>query len=286
MTLRENRAETFADCANTRFSALLPVYAGEQPQYLSESLDSVRKSSWLPSQVVVVEDGPLTPALERVLREHAESLPLHRVRRPRQGLPAALNAGLAECEHEIVARCDADDINLPQRFKQQLQLLAARPEVGVVGANVREFDAQALTPMRERRVPCEPARISRYARTRNPLNHPSVMYRKSVIQQVGGYSNLRGFEDYALWLRCLVAGVQIVNLEQPLVHVRAGTAMLARRRGLAYARAELAMAWYAHRIGFLGLGGTALFIASRVPLRLVPAPALASIYRNFLRAQR
>ena len=273
-----------SECMRTvqPFSVLLPVYAGEKSDYLYESLRSITLGTCIPSQVVIVEDGPLTPALNRVIDVYRALLPIHSVRRPRRGLPAALNAGLLECRHDIVARCDSDDINLPRRFELQLQVLRNLPEVGVVGADIREFDSEGLR-CKARRMPVGDTGLRRYARTRNPLNHPSVMYRRSVIEGVGGYHDLRGFEDYELWIRCLLGGIRIVNIPEPLVYVRAGAPLLARRRGWAYARSELALAALFRRLGFLDLPGYLFFVAARVPLRLLPGPALAGIYRRFLR---
>lgn len=269
--------------AQRDFSVLLPVYDGERPEYFRECLRSVMLSTCLPAQLVIVEDGPLTPELRRVIDVYRPLLPIHTVRCRKAGLPSALNAGLAECAFNIVARCDSDDINLPRRFELELQVLHDRPEVGVVGADIREFDPEGNAPMRARRLPTEGPSLRLFARTRNPLNHPSVMYRRDVIRSLGGYDNLRGFEDYALWVRCLVENIPIVNIPEPLVYVRAGVPLLARRRGLAYARAELAMASFAYRLGFLDLKGYLFFIAARVPLRLLPAPAIAGIYQGMLR---
>ena len=273
-----------ASCKPQDFSVLLPVYAAERAEHMEQSLQSLLSSNCQPAQVVIVEDGPLTAALHQVIDRYRQQLPIASVRlHTNSGLPTALNAGLAACEHELVARCDSDDINLPHRFERQLALLRDRPQVGVVGSDITEFDPGGRDPDRVRHLPSDLAGLRRYARTRNPLNHPSVMFRRSVIQSVGGYTDIRGFEDYALWVRCLVEGVEIANIPEPLVHVRAGLSQLARRRGLGYARAELKLAAYFHQLGFLDGKSYLFFVGARIPVRLLPTGAVSRLYQALLR---
>src|SRR5690606_38233952 len=104
----------------TPFSVLLPVYHGDDPAFLRRSFASVTVEQELaPAEVVLVEDGPVGDALARVLDEleGGSPVPVTRVRLERnQGLATALEAGLARCAHEIVARQDADDVSRPARF--------------------------------------------------------------------------------------------------------------------------------------------------------------------------
>jgi glycosyltransferase involved in cell wall biosynthesis len=277
-------ANASINCTPRDFSVLLPVYAAEQPQHLDQCLQSVAASTCQPTQLVIVEDGPLTAPLYQVINRFRRWLPVHSVRLPSNvGLPTALNAGLAACENELVARCDSDDINLPQRFAQQLAFLRDRPQVGVVGADISEFDPDGIEPTRARCLPADCVALRRYARTRNPLNHPSVMFRRSVIMALGGYRDIRGFEDYALWVRCLVDGVEIANIPEPLVQVRAGLAQLGRRRGIGYARAELELAAFFYRLGFLDRKAYLFFISARIPVRLLPTQAVSRVYQALRR---
>ena len=267
------------------FSALLPVYAAELPQHLQQCLDSIVASTRVPNQVVLVEDGPLTAPLTAVIDSYRSRLPIDSVRlHVNSGLPTALNIGLAACAYELVARCDSDDINLPHRFELELALLQRRPQVGVVGSDIIEFDPDGREAARSRCLPPDVAGLRRYARIRNPMNHPSVMFRRSVIGAIGGYRDIRGFEDYALWVRCLVEGIELANIPEPLVQVRAGSAQLARRRGLDYARAELELANYFYRLGFLNRADYLFFVAARIPVRLLPTRAVSNFYQSLLRS--
>ncbi|MGE5650314.1 MAG: glycosyltransferase [Bacillota bacterium] len=266
------------------FSVLLPVYAGETSGNLEKCMNSIAASTCLPRQVVVVEDGPLPAELHRAIDAYHDILPLDHVRlRQNVGLAEALNAGLQECECDNVARCDADDVNRADRFQRQIDVLDKHVEIGIVGSDTTEFDAEDGTWRAGRRLPASPDALERFARMRNPLNHPTIMYRRSVILSVGGYPNFHGLEDYALWVRCLLRGVKIMNIPEPLVHMRVGSSQFGRRRGVRYARAELALARSFYESGFLDLRGYLWFLASRIPVRMLPTPLVALVYRSMLR---
>lgn len=107
----------------TEFSVLLSVYFKEKPDYLRQSLDSVFSQTVRASQVVLVEDGPLTPELNAIVAEYCvqypelEAVPLSENR----GLGLALAEGIKHCKYELVARMDTDDIARKDRFELQLK---------------------------------------------------------------------------------------------------------------------------------------------------------------------
>ena len=104
------------------------------------------------------------------------------------GLGLALDQGMAACAHDIVARMDADDIALPQRFAIQVPLVEAG--VDLVGSALLEFGSGPDDIVGRRTPPIDPAEIVRYARFHQPFNHPTVVYRRSFVQAVGGYRDL------------------------------------------------------------------------------------------------
>ena len=73
--------------------------------------------------------------------------------------------------------------------------------------------------------------IKKYSTLRNPLNHMTVVFKKSKVINLGGYPNIPFKEDYGLWLNALDAGLIIRNIEDVLVTARAGDSMIARRSG-------------------------------------------------------
>lgn len=267
-------------------SVLMSLYAKEAVDSLRQCLASLEDAIGENDEIVLVEDGPVGPALHAVVQDARSRLPIRSVRLPANvGLPGALNAGLAACSHELVARMDTDDLCLPTRFDRQVAYLDAHPRVAVVGAAVEEFDGNSDNVVAVRRPPCEPSALARYATMSSPLNQPAVMFRKSSVLEVGAYpvQFTVAFEDYFLWLRLLHAGHQLANIDDVLVRMRAGAPQANRRRGLQYARAEVQFAIECRRAGFFTGRQVLRFIALRVPFRFAPRRLLQVAYGKLAR---
>lgn len=191
------------------FSVLLPVYAGDQPEFFFRAISSATREQELrPRQLVVVCDGPVPEEISEFLHraargEETEVLGNTDVRVVRlkhnMGLANALNIGLAHCSHEIVARVDADDISLPRRFAVQVPLV--EDGLGLLGSAIQEFSDDEAEAGMVRNMPASEEEIRRVISYRSPFAHPSVVYRKSAVESVGGYEHLQLMEDYLLFAR-------------------------------------------------------------------------------------
>ena len=147
------------------------------------------------------------------------------------GAAAALNEGLAACTHELVARADSDDISEPSRFERLIPALAAS-DCAVLGSAMHEVDAQNTVCEAKRSTVLGAERVQAAMPSRNPLYHPTVAFRKTPVQQVGGYEYVPGAEDWWLWSRLAVAGYKLDNLSEALVRYRVGAGAYTRRGGL------------------------------------------------------
>ncbi len=203
-----------------RVSVLLPVYNAAAT--LDEALVSLSQQTLTDFEIVVVDDGSTDGTRER-LRAWAQREPrLRLLTHPHRGLVAALNAGLAACRAPLVARMDADDRAHPERLMAQAAYLAEHPEVVVVGTQVEAFPAQAVGPGLRRYLTWQNALLTDAAIRReifveSPFTHPSVMYRREVIQAVGGYRSVPWAEDYDLWLRLYLAGARFGKIRRVLL---------------------------------------------------------------------
>ncbi len=270
--------------AKTPFSVLMSVYHGESPSFLERALASIAGQSVAANEVLIVKDGPLTDALDRVIAVFSERLLIRTVALPSNlGLGPALRHGVLECRHDLIARMDADDICAPDRFTKQIQFMQAHPEVDVLGGCIAEFVDNPAKSKARRLLPLSSAQLTRWAHRRNPMNHMTVMFRKDAVLAAGNYQSLRGFEDYYLWARMLARGSQFANLEDVLVYVRSGNGMYARRGGLAYAREEIRFQLILAGMGFITWAECISNIFLRVPIRLLPSSLRAGIYNEILR---
>lgn len=219
------------------FSVLMSVYSKENPAFLREAVLSISEAQTLkPSEIVLIEDGPLTGELDAVIRELGELIPYLKTFQLSEnvGLGRALNYGLTKCQYDWVARMDSDDIAAPNRFEVQINYLKHHPEVDIIGSHIQEFNNVISDAKQKRLVPLNQVDIKQMAKTRNPMNHVTVIFNKQKIIEAGSYNHILYVEDYELWVRCIVAGYQLVNLDDVLVYVRVGNGMAQRRSNREY----------------------------------------------------
>lgn len=264
------------------FSILLAVYKKENPVYFSQSLDSIFSQILFPHEVVLVKDGPLTDDLERVINKYQSkyyilkvvSLPVN------QGLGKALNEGLKHCSHDLVARMDTDDIVKPDRFEKQLKIFQEDPEVDVVGSWIDEFEGDISHVVSVRRLPECHEEILSFAKKRNPINHPVVMFRKKAVLAAGGYQHFPLFEDYYLWVRMLMNGAKFYNIQESLLYFRSSPDMFKRRGGLKYVGTEVRFQNFLLRSHFISFPRYVQNVIIRVITRIMPNRWRALLYKK------
>ena len=239
------------------YSVLMSVYHKEKPEYLKQAIESIQMQTLSTNDFVLVCDGPLNEPLDSVIaakqQEMGESL--HVVRLAKNGgLGNALNEGIKHCKNELVARMDSDDIAYPDRCEKQIAVFNTHSEVSICSGIVEEFTTDPNTVDTKRVPPETNEEIVEFAKKRNPFNHPCVMYKKSAVEAVGSYQDFYLLEDYYLWLRMLMAGYQGYNIQEPLLHMRAGSEMYKRRAGWKYAKTQMRLFKYMKDSGFIGNG--------------------------------
>ncbi len=270
------------------FSVLMSVYAGDDPAFFAAAVASVTVDQTLPpSELVLVVDGPVPEGIATVLRrieagEATGPVPVRLVALPRNGgLARALEAGLAACSHSIVARADADDLSLPQRFAVQLPMIASGYDL--VGSALVEFAEEDGPDGMVRALPCDTSDIAAMARFRDPFNHPTVVYRREAVEVAGGYEHLNKMEDYWLFARMIAHGARVANTDQVLVRYRVGAGAYGRRGGADMLRSELRLQSRMWRSGFTTTTQFARNIAVRGLYRFVPLRLRALMYRRMVR---
>lgn len=254
-----------------RVSWLIPVYNGEA--FLREALASVLAQHFTDFEVIVVNDGS-TDATRSILSEFArDDARIRILDKPNGGIVSALNAGLAWCTGEYVARMDADDIALPGRLASQVAYLDAHPGCVLVGGCAISVGGSGApinrtTGGRHHRTDFAvfPPRVS-------VAMHPLITLRRTALLAVGGYrASHPHAEDYDLFLRLVSHGTIDNPDEDMLIYRRHPEAisirnMEAQERSAAMAEAEAIM-----RAGY-----------EPVPHRLLEPYVRLRIFRRYLR---
>lgn len=263
-----------------KFSVLMSLYIKENAQHLDECLASLAAQTLAADEIVIVLDGPITDELEHTLNAWQSKLPIKKHPLPENvGLGRALNHGLQHCTHDWVFRMDTDDICVPTRFEQQVNFIRENPDTVLLGGQIKEFSSSPTETGNTRTVPTEPGQIYCFAKKKNPFNHMTIAFNKDNIIAHGGYQHHLFMEDYNLWLRVIAKDKHVHNLDKVLVLVRAGDAMLARRKGLNYVRSEWQLYKLKNKLGFHNtVFGILLFLARAIP-RLLPSKLLSIVYK-------
>lgn len=178
-----------------------------------------------PCEIVIVDDGSEQEDLQEELTDLGVETPrgiaVRVIHLPKNlGVAGALNAGLQECQNPLVARFDSDDIMLSGRLGAQYAVMSRDHEVSCLSTGLnylREAPGSEQGWVRDPNVVAHPERITREIAKSSFwfMNHPTVMMRKEHVLRAGGYdSSLRGYsEDYELWIRMLLKGMALRNLQ-------------------------------------------------------------------------
>ena len=265
------------------YSVLMSVYQKECPKYLEAAINSIINQTLKAKEIVLVCDGPLTNELEKVLEKFSQRLILVRLEK-NGGLGKALAEGMRYCRCEWIVRMDSDDIAYPDRCEKQVAIFNKYPIVSICSGTVMEFSKNPETINCKRVLPEKNKEIIEFAKKRNPFNHPCVMYKKSAVEAVGSYQHFYRLEDYYLWIRMLMAGYEGYNIQEPLLYMRAGNRMCARRGGFSYAKKALRFRWKLKKMGISTMGDFFVAGLGQAVICILPNWARQKFYRKVLRS--
>lgn len=262
------------------FSVLQSLYHKEKPEFLKECLESLKKQTLQATEIVIVFDGIITSELEEMVMQYTSILPIKIIRLPKNvGLGKALNEGLKHCSYNWIFRMDTDDICLPERFEKQVEFIKQHSDVVLFSGHIAEFSDDKTIITGYRKVPIGDKNIRKYALSRSPFNHMTVAFRKDIIEAVGGYQHHLFLEDYNLWLRVIAQKYEVGNINEVLLLARAGSNMVARRRGMNYIKGEWKLFNLKRKLKLQNIfSGFFIFLLRVIP-RMLPTGILKALYK-------
>ena len=256
-----------------RVSVVLPARK-PNARYFTAAVQSILGQTLSDIELIVVEDSGEQAAAE-ILHELGDRR-LRHVVNEQPGISAALNRGVAESRSELVARMDADDIAVPHRLEAQVAAFEREAALAVIGSQSTIIDAENRV-IGVRRYPTEPDEIVGMLMRYNCLCHPSVMFRRDVVLDAGGYAGGLN-EDYDLWCRLAAGGALLRNDAQALILYRFHADALKRQNvaGIIRRGIEIKQRYFAGR---MDATARLRLLAERF-LTHMPEPVVVELFRR------
>lgn len=269
------------------YSVLMSVYKNDKVVYIKNAIESMINQTVMPKQYVVVVDGPVGMEIEKIItkyeQEYSDLFTIIRLKE-NSGLGNALNIGMKECRYELIARMDADDISLPQRCERQLEKFESNPQLSILGTQIKEFVGEPSNIVSQRKVPITFKEIQKFAKRRSPFNHPTVMYKKSVITRLGGYPSLCRKEDLALFVLAVSNGVYSENLNESLLLYRTSNGNQKRRRTWINCKEYIQVMFKYYKRRYIGLSDLLYVILGQISLFILPTSLTNKLSKRYLRS--
>ncbi|MCX6254229.1 MAG: glycosyltransferase [Bacteroidia bacterium] len=222
----------------TDLAVIMSVYKNDKLKFLKESVQSILDQTFTQFHYYIVFDGPVSSDIDTYISSLKDSrIKLFRLEK-NGGLAMALNylleTVLKNPEYELIARMDADDISIQTRFEKQRDFLLANPDISCVGCWYHEIDEMGKH-LSDRKLPVKHEALRRLYYRSTPFVHPSVMYRRSLIEIAGFYpSDTILMEDNVLWGKALMSGLSFANIPEYLFQFRIDGNFFKRRSGIKY----------------------------------------------------
>ena len=231
-----------------KISVLMSVYKNDIAENFETAIKSVMNQSYKPSQIVIVRDGVVGEDIQKVINKYKKNKIFTIIERENNiGLGKTLAEGSSYCKYEYIARMDADDISLPNRFEKEIKCFILDPNLSAVSSNGVEFVDTPSNLFAIKKVPESDEEINNYMKSRNPMNHMVSMIKKSVLELAGGYQDWYYAEDWYLWVRMKLAGAKFYNIQENLIFIRINQNTYGRRHGMKYFKSINGLLKYIHK---------------------------------------
>ncbi|MEZ9565325.1 glycosyltransferase [Vibrio artabrorum] len=262
---------------------ILCIYSKDKPNFISSAIESCINQT-INCNIYIYVDGKVGSNIKKCLESYAlhESISIFRGENNR-GLAFGLNFLIEKClesKTKYIFRMDADDISVKDRVAQQLEFFENNSHVDVVGSDVIEIDDFGNETF-YKSMESDTKKIYEKIIKKCPLNHPSVAFRRGFFEMGLRYNdNLKNTQDYYLWVDALDIGVNLSNINRPLLYFRVDK-NFHQRRGLKKAINDVKSRLYAFQKLNVRNTSNYIHVFSLFILRISPPFVKKYVYKRF-----
>lgn len=222
----------------TDLAVIMSVCHNDKLRFVQESVESILNQTFKDFHFFIAFDGPVSPEVDRYFMNlNDDRIRLYRIE-TNGGLARALNylleIVLNNQDYQFIARMDADDISFPSRFDKQHRFLSENPDITCLGCWYHEIN-ESGNHVSSQKLPVSHNELRKLYMRKTPFAHPTVMYRRSLIEKAGYYpTDTILMEDNALWGNALKNGLKFANVPEYLLKFRKDRMFYMRRSGIKY----------------------------------------------------
>lgn len=265
-----------------KLAVIMSLYKNDTLQYVQLATESILNQSYKEFDCYIQYDGFVPKDVDEYLSSiHDERIHLSK-RKENKGLAYSLNELLSIVlpkNYEFIARMDADDISLPERFHKQIEYMEAHPECDVVGSWAYEILSDG-SEFYKKKMPVTHEECRDFFMQRDCMIHPTVMFRHSYFEKAGFYSlNTYFGEDTMMWAQGFANGCKFANIPEYLFKFRLDDNFFNRRRGWKHAKGILTLRWKVNKMLYYPLKAY-LYAIAYAGAKMMPTKILNLIYRK------
>lgn len=267
------------------YSVIMAVYINDKADWLTQAVESILGQTVPSNDIIIVVDGPVSKEVNDVINLYERNSIINIIRlKENRGLGYALNLGIKNSKNELIGRMDSDDISFPNRFEIQLNKFKNDSNLEILGGQIVEFLNETSEAVSYRMVPVLHEDIVKFSRRRNPFNHPTIMYKKSMVLKVGCYDpEAVRVEDYDLWLRAIAQGAHCANVEFTVLGYRIDNNTIKRRKSFVSFVSHIRARRRFYLNNYIGLTDFFYGVMSQAILFIMPTRLAGLTFKKVLR---
>lgn len=204
-----------------KLSVIMTVY-NEKADWLKKSIESILNQSFDKFELIIILDDPSNEELANIVSKFKEldSRIKSYTNDVNMGLVKSLNRAIGKASGKFIARMDADDIAMPDRFEKQIEFLNSNEDIKLVGTNWKCIGEDDEILFNHGKLPSNYNFIKNNIKYNNMFLHPSWMFKAEILTEIEGYREMTFCEDFDFITRLLTSNIKISNINEYLMLYR------------------------------------------------------------------